>query len=100
MSSLYKEAGGPKPPGVPGASTPVVSAPGHSMLRPSFPGGVPYPPRPGEAGVRYAVLTPGAGGAGQPPVSYSSRDPANVLYAGRQVSSSLIQFQFFLLVSG
>jgi len=89
LSSLYKEAGVPKPPGVPGASTPVVSAPGHSMLRPSFPGGVPYPPRPGEAGVRYAVLTPGAGGAGQPPVSYSSRDPANVLYAGRQPASDV-----------
>ena len=58
-----------------------------AMLRPSFPGGHPYPPRPGEppAGVRY-VFPPGAGAAagGPPPASpYTGREAASVY--GRQV---------------
>lgn len=65
------------------------------MLRPSYPGGVPYPPRPGEQAVRY-VFPPGAGaGAGGPPpgAPYSARDAAaaaalSSAYA-RQVSRKL-----------
>ena len=46
----------------------------NSMLRPSYPGGVPYPPRPGEqTPLRY--IFPGAPGAPPPPQSpYSGRD--------------------------
>ena len=50
------------------------------MLRPSFPGGVPYPPRPGEAGhptggARYtSVYPPGASPAQVQPAPYTPRD--------------------------
>lgn len=52
--------------------------PSAGMLRPSFPGGVPYPPRPGEAGhpsggVRYAAVYPPGGAPGQP-TQYTQRD--------------------------
>ena len=47
------------------------------MLRPGYPGGVPYPPRPGEqSALRYII--PGALGAPPPPPPsqspYSARD--------------------------
>eukprot|EP00092_Neocalanus_flemingeri_P085463 GFUD01107555.1.p1 GENE.GFUD01107555.1~~GFUD01107555.1.p1 ORF type:complete len:1977 (-),score=508.72 GFUD01107555.1:283-6213(-) len=54
------------------------------MLRPSFPGGVPYPPRPGEAGhpsggVRYAAVYPPGGQPGQPqPAQYTQRGDGQV----------------------
>ena len=78
MSSLYKDSVGTKS----GQGGGGVGVP--SMLRPSFPGGVPYPPRPGEPGVRYAVFPPGSGAGAPPPASSYSRDPASVY--GRQVS--------------
>ena len=56
------------------------------MLRPSFPGGVPYPPRPGETAVRY-VFPPGAAGAPPPGAQYSAAAiaSANAAYARQQV---------------
>ena len=62
----------------------------NTMLRPSYPGGVPYPPRPGEqTPLRY--IFPGAPGAPPPPQSpYSARDgvygrppQVNIVFSGK-----------------
>ena len=95
-SSAYKESlAGSKSGSSSGASR------GAAMLRPGYPGGVPYPPRPGEQAVRY-VFPPGAGaGAGGPPpgAPYSARDAAaaaalSSAYA-RQVSKKIVQFPLY-----
>lgn len=90
----------PRPPGshafaedragkAPPAGPPQGPPGSQRMLRPTFPGGVPYPPRPGEQGARYVFPPtagpPGAGAAyrdatGQvfvrQPVGDTSRSPS------------------------
>lgn len=68
----------------------AVHAPGTQtrMLRPTFPGGVPYPPRPGEPGVRYAQVYP-TGAVPPPPSGQAStyRDGAGQVFVRQPAES-------------